>query len=128
MLPNPDHAPAAFTQYPIYATVTSPIIFNFSFPERAVPGGHLKVLWASMPKTAVNKNSQTAFPKKKIRSAENILMPAPTLDAVPAKYLHQNKFSVLVVFALDGRHQFRSHRLGKEIGHALREIFLIIIW
>ena len=38
-----------------------------------------------MPETSVDKNSQTAFPKKEIRFAENILVPAPASDAVLAE-------------------------------------------
>ena len=43
------------------------------------------MLGAAVPETAVHKDCQPVPPKKKIRFAENGLMPAPAGDVVLAK-------------------------------------------
>jgi hypothetical protein len=58
---------------------------HFCIPEFPVGFRATEATRATVPETSVDKNSQTAFPKKEIRFAENILVPAPASDAVLAE-------------------------------------------
>jgi hypothetical protein len=82
VFPNPHNPPAESAQFTgdfaVALTVASDLLVP-KFPVRfraAITAG------ATVPKTAVHKDSQPVPPKKKIRFTENILIPPPAGDVV----------------------------------------------
>jgi len=82
VFPNPHDPPAKFAQLAVHATVAGLVRGELLFPESTVAGGNFTMLFASVPETAVHKECQPVPPKKKIRFAENILIPTPAGDAM----------------------------------------------
>ena len=84
MFPNPEDAPSEFAQLAVHAAVTGFVRGKFLFPECTIASGHFAMLRATVPETAVHKECQPIPPKKKIRFAENFLIPPPAGDTVAA--------------------------------------------
>ena len=82
MFPNPKDVPACPVQSLVHQPVAGLVAGEFLFPKRTVAGGLRAVLGTTMPETPVHKQCQPVPPKKKIRFAENILIPSPAGDAV----------------------------------------------
>ena len=82
VLPNANDAPTKLAQFAVHAAVAGLIRDKLLFPERTVASGNFAMLGAAVPETAVHKNRQPVSPKKKIRFAENLLIPPPAGDAV----------------------------------------------
>jgi hypothetical protein len=76
VFPNPHNPPAESAQLAVHAAVAGFVRGEFFSPERTIASGNFAVLWAAMPETAVHKECQPVPSKKKIRFAENFLMPA----------------------------------------------------
>lgn len=85
VFPNADYAPAKFAKLVIYPPVPLLVGRQFLFPERTIARRNFAMFWTAMPETTICKNCQPVSPEKKIRSAKNILVPAPTGDVVGAK-------------------------------------------
>lgn len=82
MFPNAHDAPAELAQFTIHSPVAGFVGGEFLFPERTVANGNFAVTGAAMPETAVHKKRQPVSPKKKVRFAENFLIPPPAGDVV----------------------------------------------
>ena len=78
-------APAELAQFTIHSPVAGLVRGEFLFPERTVASGNFAMLGTAMPETAVHKKRQPVSPKKKIRFAENFLIPPPAGDVVLAE-------------------------------------------
>jgi hypothetical protein len=82
VFPNPHDTPAEFAQLAVHPAVTSLVRGELLYPESTVAGRNSTMLGATVPETPVHKQCQPVPPKKKIRFAENILIPSPAGDAV----------------------------------------------
>jgi len=82
VFPNPNDSPAEAAQLSVHAPVAALVRGEFLFPECTVASGNFAMLRAAMPETTVHKERQPVPPKKKIRVAENLLIPPPASDAV----------------------------------------------
>jgi hypothetical protein len=96
VFPNPDDPPAALPQRSIHETIPQLIHRQFPFPERRIALRNVRMLWAKMPKTAVNENDQSSFPKDEIRFAKNLLIAAPTGEEMTPEQMRQGKLRVLI--------------------------------
>ena len=77
-----------------------------------------------MPEAAIHKDGESLRPKKKIRFAENFLIPSPAGDAVLAQEFHKCQLGVLVAAPADTRHDSGSFGLGKDVEHGLEQFTL----
>ena len=117
MFPYPHDSPAEFAQFPIHAAVASLVRGEFLFPECTVAGGDFAMLGTAMPETAVHEECQPVPPKKKIRFAENILIPTPAGDAVAAQQFHQGEFRLFVAPSANPGHDIGALCLGEHVSH-----------
>jgi len=85
VFPNPNNPPAEFAQLAVYAMVAGLVRGKFLFPKNTVASGNFAMFRATMPETAIHENRQSVPPKKKIRFAENLLIPPPAADVVLAE-------------------------------------------
>jgi len=117
VFPNPHDTPAIFTQNAVDPTVPRLVANNLFIPKLFIGTRAAITTGATVPETAVHEEHQPVPPKKKIRLAENILVPTPSGDMVPTKKFHQGQLSGLVATAANFRHHFRPFAPGKNIGH-----------
>ena len=117
VLPNSDDAPAEPAQFTRNFAVTLAVTFDFVIPKFAVRFRPTVAAGAAVPETAIHKKRQPVPPKKKIRPAENILVPAPAGNVVTVEKPDQGEFGVLVATAANFRHHLRPFAPGKNIGH-----------
>ncbi len=117
MFPNPNNSPFPPAQFTGHQAIALAVAGDFGIPK--FPVGFRSAITArtTMPKATINEDSQTRFPKKKIRLAEDFLLPAPASNAVPPEQLCQNDFCGLVSTAPDTGHDFGSFGL-KQIDRA----------
>jgi hypothetical protein len=67
MLPNSHNTPSALPKNAPHANIAHPIRRNLPPPIGFVAFGHSQMLWATMPKAAVNKHGDTFFLKNEVR-------------------------------------------------------------
>jgi len=85
VFPNPHNLPAEPAKLPVHAAVAGLVHGKFLFPECTVASGNLAMLRTTVPETAINEKRQPTSPKKKIRLAEDFLIPAPASYPVAAE-------------------------------------------
>jgi hypothetical protein len=85
MFPNPQDMPIGRPQGPVHEPVAGDVAGEFLFPESAIAFWLCRMLWATVPETAIHKNREFELWKNKIRFAEDFLMPPPAIDFVPTK-------------------------------------------
>jgi len=117
MFPYPHDTPAEFAQLAVHPAVTHLVGGELLFPESTVAGRNFTMLGATVPETPVHKQCQPVPPKKKIRFAENILIPAPAGDVVPAEQCYQREFGVFVSLPANPGHNSRTLFFGENISH-----------
>ena len=85
MPPDPNNTPSQPTQFTGNFAVTLAVADDFGMPIFSICFRPTITAGAAVPETAIYKECQPVPPKKKIRFAENILMPAPARDGMPTE-------------------------------------------
>jgi hypothetical protein len=115
MFPNPNNSPFPPAQFTGHLSITLAVAGDFGIPKLPVRFRAAITARTTMPETTINEDSQTSFPKKEIRLAEDLLIPAPSTNAVPPEQLYQNEFCGLVATAPDTGHDFGSFGLSENV-------------
>lgn len=85
MFPYPHDPPADAAQLAVHPAVTGLVRDEFLFPEQAIARRRSAMFGTAVPETAIHEECQPVPPKKKIRFAENFLIPAPAGDVMLTK-------------------------------------------
>lgn len=119
MFPDAEHPPAItakrFGDKPIPERVGRELLL----PKGPIVDGHIGVLGASMPETAINKNHDALPAKGEIRFSKKHLSATPAGDAMRPHKFGKDQFGVLVAMSANARHDVRAFFLGEYIGHSL---------
>lgn len=117
MLPYPQHDPAFPAQQLSVRPVAGPIPLELGKPIALIAPGTVPVSEAPVPKAPVNENRKLDRGKHKIWIAYQLLVSAPSADAVPPQNCGQTHFGIPISAGTDGRHDLRSLLSGENIHH-----------
>jgi hypothetical protein len=115
VLPNSDYCPVITAQLSAHKPVSFSIVEDFGIPEFLIGARPLVTLWASMPKTSVNKNDNPFAFESEIRLAQKRLVAPPAGDAKLPKNRNQAQLRCLVSVRADQRHYFRTFLFAPNI-------------
>lgn len=86
---NQYHSPPVRPQVSCDLSVTALVMFQLLFPICPIRRRRLRMLWACMPETSIDKNCDSLRSENEIGPSESGLMPTPPLDAMAFEHLHQ---------------------------------------
>lgn len=118
MLPDSDHPPPFPFEQPGYRAISLLVAENLRPPEVRVVLRPSRVSRTSMPKAAVDKDSQPLTRENKIGFACDCAVSSPPGDAMRPKNRNQSKLGIFVTAAADEGHNVRTLLLGKDVRFA----------
>jgi hypothetical protein len=117
MFPNPHNTPPGLSQSEIHAPIPRFVCGEFFYPKCTIAGRHIRMSWAAMPETAVNKHGELLFRKGKVWLAKNRKVSSPACNFILSKQANQRDFCVLVPATANPRHHCRSFCFGENVSH-----------
>jgi hypothetical protein len=104
-------------------TITRLIALKFGKPIAPVGRWIAAMLRASVPETAVDENHDTLAAKRKIGTAGQRLVTAPTGDSISPKYGGKLELCLLVPAGTDTGHHVRTLFFGENVWHRPRQFY-----
>jgi hypothetical protein len=83
VFPYADNPPSAAPQFLAYGPVAFDVSREFVSPKRTVAYRKPRMLWTTVPKATVDKQSKTAFQKHEVWRTKDRKMTAPATETMP---------------------------------------------
>lgn len=117
VFPKSNDAPSFFPKLQCTGAIPKPVRFNLLAPEDSICGRLAIVDWASVPKAAIDKDSNLLLRECEVRPAGKRKMSAPAPDAILSEQSGENGFGCLIVSATNCGHSDRPLYFCQKVSH-----------